>query len=151
MSNLEDLNMQSLISETPVIVSADESKSNGLVGNGASSPTDTFGLRDEASSQIQREVSRRRLLLQVNSRLRLELLAALSKTFREHGVIVSDNLLSSIVFAISDELPGESSIPAVVAAVRKQRPQRDQPPQPPQPPPTPPPPPPSRKRKPPTK
>jgi len=43
----------------------------------------------------------------MNNRLRLECLAALSKIFREHGENLKDELLSSLVFAIPGELPGE--------------------------------------------
>ena len=57
------------------------------------------------SSGMQREIAILRLLFHVNARLRLEVLAALSRTFREHGVSITDSLLSAITFAISDELP----------------------------------------------
>jgi hypothetical protein len=53
-----------------------------------------------------REVRVLRLLLQMNNRLRLEVLAALSRVFREHGVAISDNLFGTLTFAIPDELPG---------------------------------------------
>ncbi|MFL6255234.1 MAG: hypothetical protein ACJ74T_09425 [Pyrinomonadaceae bacterium] len=47
-----------------------------------------------------------RLRLQMNNRLRLEVLAALSKVFREFGEPISDELLASVVLAIPDELVG---------------------------------------------
>jgi len=49
-----------------------------------------------------------RLRLQMNNRLRLEVLAALSKVFREFGEPVSDELLASVVLAIPDELAGHN-------------------------------------------
>jgi hypothetical protein len=54
-----------------------------------------------------REISKLRLRFQMNNRLRLESLAALSKIFREHGEDLKDELLSSLVFALPLELPGE--------------------------------------------
>ena len=54
-----------------------------------------------------REIYNLRLRFQMNNRLRLECLAALSKIFREHGENLKDELLSSLVFAIPVELPGE--------------------------------------------
>jgi hypothetical protein len=54
-----------------------------------------------------RDIYNLRLRFQMNNRLRLECLAALSKVFREHGEGLKDELLSSIVFAIPEELPGE--------------------------------------------
>lgn len=67
------------------------------------------------SSALQREVATLRLLFQINSRLRLETLAALSKVFREHGVQITDNLLASLVFALTEELPGQSLSPVTPA------------------------------------
>lgn len=55
------------------------------------------------------EVSKLRLMFQMNSRLRLESLAALSKVFRDFGVSVSDELLASVIFAVPDELLGYSN------------------------------------------
>lgn len=52
------------------------------------------------------EISRLRLMFQMNNRLRLESLAALSKVFRSFGVAVSDELLSSIILAVPDEVMG---------------------------------------------
>jgi hypothetical protein len=54
-----------------------------------------------------REISKLRLRFQMNNRLRLESLAALSKIFREHGEDLKDEVLSSLVFALPSELPGE--------------------------------------------
>ena len=57
-----------------------------------------------------REVSGLRLRFQMNNRLRLESLAALSKVFREYGEPISDQLLSSVVLALPDELQGNGAI-----------------------------------------
>ena len=51
-----------------------------------------------------REVENLRFRFQMNNRLRLESLAELSKVFREFGEPISDNLLSSLVFALPQEL-----------------------------------------------
>src|SRR5687767_6565320 len=51
-----------------------------------------------------REVSSLRLKFQMNNRLRLECLAALSQVFREYNEPISDELLASLVFAVPDEL-----------------------------------------------
>ena len=56
-----------------------------------------------------REIAILRLRFQMNNRLRLECLAALSKVFREHGEHLSDPVLASLVFALPEELPGERS------------------------------------------
>jgi|GEM_PF-3712003 len=68
-----------------------------------------------------REAQRLRVRMQSDSRLRLEVLAALSRTFRENSERVSDDLLRSLVFAIPEELPGEGawSRTAVRAATKK--------------------------------
>ncbi len=49
-----------------------------------------------------------RLRMHMNSRLRLETLAALSKVFREHNEPIQDQLLGSLVFAVPHELLGEA-------------------------------------------
>jgi hypothetical protein len=51
-----------------------------------------------------REVESLRFRFQMNNRLRLESLAELSKLFREFGEPISDDLLSSLVFALPQEL-----------------------------------------------
>ena len=51
-----------------------------------------------------REVENLRFRFQMNNRLRLECLAAVSKVFREFGEPISDELLSAIVFALPQEL-----------------------------------------------
>ena len=51
-----------------------------------------------------REVENLRFRFQMNNRLRLESLAELSKLFREFGEPISDDLLSSLVFALPQEL-----------------------------------------------
>ena len=56
------------------------------------------------SKESLREVSRLRLRFQMNNRLRLECLAALSKVFREYAEPVSDELLSSLILALPNEL-----------------------------------------------
>lgn len=53
------------------------------------------------------EAAKLRLRLQMNSRLRLEALAALSKVFREYDEPVEDDLLAALVFAVPEELLGE--------------------------------------------
>jgi hypothetical protein len=52
------------------------------------------------------EVAKLRLRFQMNGRLRLESLAALSKVFREYGEPIREELLGSIVFAVPEELLG---------------------------------------------
>ncbi len=54
------------------------------------------------------EVAKLRLRFRMNSRLRLETLAMLSRVFREHQEPIADELLSSMVFAVPDELMGEA-------------------------------------------
>src|SRR6185503_5054739 len=54
--------------------------------------------------QALREAESLRFRFQMNNRLRLESLAAVSKVFREYGEPISDELLSSLVFAVPSEL-----------------------------------------------
>lgn len=61
-----------------------------------------------------REARRLRLKMQMDGRFHLEVLAALSRTFRENGESVSNDLLRSLVFAVPDELPGQGSASAMV-------------------------------------
>ncbi|MFS8085692.1 MAG: hypothetical protein ACMG6H_08695, partial [Acidobacteriota bacterium] len=56
-----------------------------------------------------RDVENLRFRVQMNNRLRLECLAALSKVFREFGEPMKDELLSSIVFALPQELIAHTS------------------------------------------
>jgi hypothetical protein len=49
-----------------------------------------------------------RLRLQMNNRLRLESLAALSRVFREYQEYIDDELLASLVLAVPEELIGET-------------------------------------------
>ena len=56
------------------------------------------------------EARQLRTKIQMDSRLRLEVLAALSRTFRENGERVSNDLLRSLVFAVPEELPGEGAL-----------------------------------------
>lgn len=55
-----------------------------------------------------REIAALRHNFHINSRLRLEFLASLSKMFREHSVPANDELLSSLVLAIPDELSADA-------------------------------------------
>ncbi len=76
------------------------------------------------------EAARLRLRVQMNNRLRLESIAALSKVFREFGEPIKDELLASVVFAIPEELLGEYAPMAEAAARRptKRGPTRSKPP-----------------------
>jgi hypothetical protein len=51
-----------------------------------------------------RDVENLRFRFQMNNRLRLECLAAVSKVFREFGEPLKDELLSAMVFALPEEL-----------------------------------------------
>jgi hypothetical protein len=51
-----------------------------------------------------REIENLRFRFQMNNRLRLESLAAVSKVFRECGEPITDELLAGIVFALPQEL-----------------------------------------------
>jgi hypothetical protein len=53
------------------------------------------------------EVAKLRLKLRTNARLKRELKAALSKVFREHEEPIGHGLLSSMVFAVPEELKKE--------------------------------------------
>ena len=64
------------------------------------------------TQESMREVSGLRLRFQMNNRLRLESLAALSKVFREYGEPISDQLLSSVILALPDELHGNVAMNA---------------------------------------
>jgi len=55
-------------------------------------------------SEPLRDVENLRFRIQMNNRLRLECLAAVSKVFREFREPINDELLSSIVFALPQEL-----------------------------------------------
>jgi len=57
-----------------------------------------------ATRETLRQVENLRFRFQMNNRLRLECLAAVSKVFREFGEPISDELLSAIVFALPQEL-----------------------------------------------
>ena len=59
-----------------------------------------------------REISGLRLRFQMNNRLRLESLAAISKVFREYGEPISDQLLASLVLALPDELHSNGGVMA---------------------------------------
>jgi hypothetical protein len=61
-----------------------------------------------AAPESLREIFNLRLRLQMNNRLRLETLAALSKVFREYNEPLRDELLASVVLALPEELPGTS-------------------------------------------
>ena len=66
-----------------------------------------------------REARRLRLRMQLDNRLRLEVLAALSRTFRENREQVSNDLLRSIVFAVPEELPGEGEASKMARSVTR--------------------------------
>ena len=51
-----------------------------------------------------RDIENLRFRVQMNNRLRLECLAAVSKVFREFGEPIADELLAGIVFALPKEL-----------------------------------------------
>ena len=61
-----------------------------------------------------RESENLRFRFQMNNRLRLESLAAVSKVFREFGEPISDDLLSSLVFAVPNELIASNGLGYVV-------------------------------------
>jgi hypothetical protein len=65
----------------------------------------------------------------MNRRLRLECLAAVSKVFREQGEPISDELLSTIVFALPQELVSGNgrTAPAIQMADDKEQSQVKQP------------------------
>jgi len=56
-----------------------------------------------------RKVANLRFRFQVNRRLRLETLAAMSKVFRENGEPLDDELLAALVLAVPEELLGEAN------------------------------------------
>jgi hypothetical protein len=53
------------------------------------------------------KAARLRLRLQMNNRLRLESMAALSRVFREYQEPLDDELLAALVLAVPEELLGE--------------------------------------------
>lgn len=57
--------------------------------------------------------------MQTDARFHLEVLAALSRTFRENGESISNDLLRSLVFAVPDELPGRGDASAMVNSTRR--------------------------------
>jgi hypothetical protein len=65
------------------------------------------------------EAARLRFRFQMNNRLRLESLAALSRVFRDFGEPIEDELLASMVFAVPEELIGEYSRFAEMAAAKR--------------------------------
>ena len=56
------------------------------------------------TSETLRDVENLRFRVQMNNRLRLECLAAVSKVFREFEEPINDELLSSVIFALPQEL-----------------------------------------------
>ena len=60
--------------------------------------------------EVMTEAAKLRLRLHLNSRLRLELLAALSRVFRENNEPLRDEVLASIVLAVPQELVGEAEL-----------------------------------------
>ena len=69
-----------------------------------------------ATEESLHEAARLRFRFQMNNRLRLESLAAISKVFRDFGEPIEDELLASMVFAVPEELIGEYSRFADMAA-----------------------------------
>lgn len=96
-----------------------------------------------SNQKFMSEVSKLRLMFQMNSRLRLESLAAMSKVFRDFEVSVSDELLASVILAVPDELVGYSNAPNGIGQGDHDLMSTSTNPAPPPPPPTPPPIPPS--------
>ena len=80
-----------------------------------------------------REAENLRFRFQMNNRLRLESLAAVSKVFREFGEPISDDLLSSLVFAVPNELIPSNGQGYVAGAGNLYSAQYDNPSGPPQP------------------
>ena len=58
--------------------------------------------------ELAMEAAKLRLRLRMDSRLKLESQALLSRVFRDHDVPVRDELLSSLVFAVPNELMAEA-------------------------------------------
>jgi len=58
-----------------------------------------------------REIAALRHSLHVNNRLRLEFLASISKLLRDYGITADDELLSSLILAVPDELSAQSEAP----------------------------------------
>ena len=58
--------------------------------------------------ELMMEAAKLRLRLRMNSRLKLESQALLSRLFREHGVPVGDELLSCLILAVPEELTIEA-------------------------------------------
>ena len=80
-----------------------------------------------------REAENLRFRFQMNNRLRLESLAAVSKVFREFGEPISDDLWSSLVFAVPNELIPSNGQGFVAGAGNSYSAQYDNPSGPPQP------------------
>ena len=69
-------------------------------------------MREEPRVETQErinEVMNLRFALQSKSRMRLEFLGELSKILRIHGHSINDEVLSSLVLAVPEELPGQGS------------------------------------------
>ena len=62
------------------------------------------------TSQRLMEAAKLRLRLQMNARLRLEVLAAIARVFREYRDPLTDELLSTLVLAVPEELLGEAEL-----------------------------------------
>src|SRR4051812_47036812 len=58
-----------------------------------------------------REIAALRHNLHINNRLRLEFLASISKLLRDYGVTADDELLSSLILAVPDELSAKDDAP----------------------------------------
>jgi hypothetical protein len=63
------------------------------------------------------DISYIRAHLKTNGRFRLELMAAVSKICRDHGVEVTDDTLSGITLARSEELNSTLSVPILPGGI----------------------------------
>ncbi|HEX8843574.1 MAG TPA: hypothetical protein VF791_02970 [Pyrinomonadaceae bacterium] len=58
-----------------------------------------------------REIAALRHNIYINNRLRLEFLASISKLLRDYGISAEDELLSSLILAVPDELSAGNGAP----------------------------------------
>ena len=58
-----------------------------------------------------REIAALRHNLHVNNRLRLEFLASISKLLRDYGITADDELLSTLILAVPEELSAQDEAP----------------------------------------
>jgi len=62
------------------------------------------------TSQKLMEAAKLRLRLQMNAQMRLEVLAAIARVFREYRDPLTDELLSTLILAVPEELLGEAQL-----------------------------------------